>query len=72
MSGISPPTTQITRPGCFCGDRHGQAVGMADTLHDARVGEDSSTAQTEDSRSPEAAATAVARLLANPRRIRRD
>jgi hypothetical protein len=44
---------------------------MADTQHDARVGEDSSTAQTEDSRSPEAAAMAVARLLANPRRVRR-
>ena len=44
---------------------------MADTQHDARVGEDSSTAQTEDSRSPEASAMAVARLLANPRRVRR-
>jgi hypothetical protein len=45
---------------------------MADTQHDARVGEDSSSTQTEDSISPEAPAMAVARLLANPRRIRRD
>ena len=45
---------------------------MADTQHDARVGEDSTTAQTEDSRTPEAPAMALARLLANPRRIRRD
>ena len=27
---------------------------MADTQHDARVGEDSSSSQTEESRSPEA------------------
>ena len=45
---------------------------MADSQHDARVGEDSSTAPTEDSRGPEAPAMAIARLLANPRRIRRD
>ena len=44
---------------------------MADTQHDARVGEDSSASPTEDSRSPEAPAMAMARLLANPRRIRR-
>jgi hypothetical protein len=45
---------------------------MADTQHDARVGEDSSSAQTEESRSPEMSPLTVARLLANPRRIRRD
>jgi hypothetical protein len=45
---------------------------MSDTQHDARVGENSSTAQTGESRSPEASAMTVARLLANPRRIRRD
>ena len=44
---------------------------MADTQHDARVGEDSSTAQTDDSRSSEQSALTVARMLANPRRIRR-
>ena len=44
---------------------------MADTQHDARVGEDSSSAQTEETRTPEAAAMTTARLLANPRRIRR-
>ena len=44
---------------------------MADTQHDARVGEDSSSSQTEESHSPEASAMATARLLANPRRVRR-
>jgi hypothetical protein len=45
---------------------------MADTQHDARVDEDSSTAQSEESRSPEGSALTVARMLANPRRIRRN
>ena len=44
---------------------------MADTQHDARVGEDSSSTQTEETHSPEATALTVARLLANPRRTRR-
>jgi hypothetical protein len=45
---------------------------MENTQHDARVSGDSETAQTEESRSPEATAVTVARMLANPRRIRRD
>jgi hypothetical protein len=44
---------------------------MADTQHDARVGEDPSSTQTAESRSPESPAMTVARLLANPRRVRR-
>ena len=44
---------------------------MADTQHDARVGEDSSSTRTAESRSPESPAMTVARLLANPRRVRR-
>lgn len=44
---------------------------MADTQHDAQVDEDSTGSQSEESRSPEAAAMTVARLLANPRRVRR-
>jgi hypothetical protein len=44
---------------------------MADTQHDARLGEDSATSQTEESRSPDASAMTTARLLANPRRIPR-
>ena len=44
---------------------------MSDTQHDARVGEDSTSSQSEESRSPEASGMTVARLLANPRRIRR-
>ncbi len=52
--------------------RPGQGCLMADTQHDARTGENSSTPQTEGSRSPESTAMTVARLLANPRRTRRD
>ena len=44
---------------------------MADTQHAARIAEDPSSTQTEESRSPESPAMSVARLLANPRRVRR-
>ena len=44
---------------------------MADTQHDIRVNDDSTEAQTEESRSPEPATVTVARMLANPRRVRR-
>jgi hypothetical protein len=50
----------------------GRLSGMANTQHEARVSDDSEGAQTEESRSPEATAATVARMLANPRRIRRD
>jgi hypothetical protein len=45
---------------------------MANTRHDARMHDDSSTAQTEDSRRPEGTALTAARMLANPRRVRRN
>jgi hypothetical protein len=45
---------------------------MADTQHDVRMTDDSSAPQTEEPRSPEATAAAVGRMLANPRRIRRN
>ena len=46
---------------------------MEDTQHDARVSDDSTEAQTEESTAPEqATAATVARMLANPRRIRRN
>lgn len=44
---------------------------MADTQHDAPVGEDSCSTQSEESRNPESPALTVARMLANPRRVRR-
>ena len=44
---------------------------MADTQHEPRVTDDSSSPQAEESPSPEVAAAVVARMLANPRRIRR-
>lgn len=44
---------------------------MADTQHDVRVDEDANNSQTEESRTPEAVAMTVARMLANPRRVRR-
>ena len=45
---------------------------MANNQHEARMTDDSSAPQTEESRSPEGTAAVVARMLANPRRIRRD
>jgi hypothetical protein len=45
---------------------------MDDTQHDVRVSDESTEVQTEESRSPEPAATTIARMLANPRRIRRN
>lgn len=45
---------------------------MADTQGEIRVSDDAD-AQTEESRSPEqAVAATVARMLANPRRVRRN
>ncbi len=45
---------------------------MEDTQREAQVSDDSTEVQTEESRSPEPATVTVARMLANPRRIRRD
>ena len=45
---------------------------MEHTQREVRVSDDSNEAQTEESRSPEPAAVTVARMLANPRRIRRS
>jgi hypothetical protein len=45
---------------------------MDDTQRDARVSDDSTEVQTEESRTPEPATATVARMLANPRRIRRN
>jgi hypothetical protein len=45
---------------------------MDDTQRDIRVSDDSTEGQTEESRSPEPATVTVARMLANPRRVRRN
>ena len=45
---------------------------MADTQREVRVSDDSTEAQTEESRTPEQATATVARMLANPRRVRRN
>jgi hypothetical protein len=45
---------------------------MEHTQHEPRVTDDSSAPQAEESRNPETATAAVARMLANPRRIRRN
>ena len=45
---------------------------MADMQADIRVSDDSTEVQTEESRSPEPATVTVARVLANPRRVRRN
>jgi hypothetical protein len=44
---------------------------MADSSRDVRVSDDSSEAQTEES-TPEQATVTAARMLANPRRVRRN
>jgi len=45
---------------------------MTNDQRDARVSDASTEAQTEESRSPEPATVTVARMLANPRRVRRN
>jgi hypothetical protein len=45
---------------------------MPDNQSDIRVSDDAAEAQTEESRSPEPATITVARMLANPRRVRRN
>jgi hypothetical protein len=45
---------------------------MDDTQRDIRVSDDSAEEQSEESRSPEPATVTVARMLANPRRVRRN
>ena len=45
---------------------------MEDTHRDIRVADDSTECQTEESRTPEPATVIVARMLANPRRVRRN
>ena len=45
---------------------------MENTQHDARVSDDSEAAQTEESRPTDATVVTLARMLANPRRIRRS
>ena len=45
---------------------------MADAQNEIRVNDESTEAQTEESRTREQATATVARMLANPRRIRRN
>jgi hypothetical protein len=68
---VSADTSRITGLGVSPTVRHGHAVYMADMQSDIRVADDSTEAQTEESRTPEQATATVARMLANPRRVRR-
>jgi hypothetical protein len=45
---------------------------MENTQRDIQVSDDAAETQTDESRSPEPATVTVARMLANPRRIRRN
>ncbi len=45
---------------------------MEDTQHDVRTAEDSAAPRADDSTASDSGAASVARLLANPRRIRRN
>jgi hypothetical protein len=56
----------------FCGADRGRLNGMKDDQRDVQVSDDSTEVQTEESRTPEPATVTVARMLANPRRIRRN
>jgi hypothetical protein len=49
----------------------GTLVGMEDTQREFRV-DDSTQAQTDESHAQETSAVPTARLLANPRRVRRN
>ena len=44
---------------------------MEDTQHNRRIVDDSSEVRNEESRTADSTAQTVARLLANPRRVRR-
>ena len=72
VTELSAVETRITGSGLFPAEGRGQAGRMADTQHEPRMTDDSSAPQTEESRSPEATAAVVGRMLANPRRIRRN
>lgn len=72
MIRISGVPHRITGSGLFPVTRAGHAVSMANAQGEIRV-EDESVEQSEESRSPEqAVAATVARMLANPRRVRRN
>ena len=45
---------------------------MENTQREARVSDEATEVETEESRTPEPATVTVARMLANPRRIRRN
>lgn len=50
----------------------GRLTDMADRQRDVRVSDDSTESHTEESGSPEPATVTVGRMLANPRRVRRN
>ena len=50
----------------------GRLVGMENNQRDPRVSDESTEVQTEESRTPDSATVTVPRMLANPRRIRRN
>jgi hypothetical protein len=55
----------------FAGQGGGTLVGMDDTNREIRVNDESASEQTDEARVQEAAVL-TARLLANPRRVRRN
>jgi hypothetical protein len=72
VSDLSAVAAQITGSGVCPRAGRGHAVYMADSAHDVRVSDDSTEAQTDESGTPEQATVTVARMLANPRRVRRN
>ena len=73
MTDISPRAARITAPGLFPdGAAAGRLSAWRTRSATHRVSDDSTEAQTEESRTPEQATATVARMLANPRRVRRN
>jgi hypothetical protein len=72
VTDLSPTATETPWRVRFPWRGHGQAVGMKDIAQQIRVTDDSATEQTDESRAQETSAVPTARLLANPRRVRRN
>jgi hypothetical protein len=67
-----PGGGNITVSGVCSAASRGHAEYMTDMQSEIRVAEDSTESQTEESHAPERATAVVARMLANPRRVRRN
>ncbi len=63
--------TRITGSGLFRFSGTGESWSMAETQHDIRVADDSTEQAEDDNEQAPTSTATVARMLANPRRVRR-